>query len=144
MKGNIVLAAAVFAAGIIIASIILVLGIQSALNDAMLHLDASVRSHAKSVEQAGAAAGAPIREAVVGLTKAVGKHAESVEQAGETISRLQLTIKEPVDIAQPIRIEGPLQDGSLPVKGSVNVAQPIRIQGPGEDGSLPVRARIGK
>ncbi|WP_256478987.1 hypothetical protein [Chroococcidiopsis sp. CCMEE 29] len=42
MKGNIVLAAAVFATGIILASIILVLGIQSALNDAMLHLDASV------------------------------------------------------------------------------------------------------
>ena len=115
MKGNIVLAAAVFAAGIIIASIILVLGIQSALNDAMLHLDASVRTHAKSVEQAGAAAGVPIRAAVVGLTNTVGKHAESVEQAGETISRLQITIKGPVDIAQPIRIEGPGQDGSLPV-----------------------------
>ncbi len=57
MKGNIVLAAAVFAVGIIFASIILVLGIQSALNDAMLKLDASVRTHAKSVEQAGAAAG---------------------------------------------------------------------------------------
>ena len=42
MKGNIVLAAAVFAAGIIIASIILVFGIQSALNDAMLHLLAHV------------------------------------------------------------------------------------------------------
>ena len=115
MKGNIVLAAAVFAAGIIIASIILVLGIQSALNDAMLHLDASVRTHAKSVEQAGAAAGVPIRAAVVGLTNTVGKHAESVEQAGETISRLQITIKGPVDIGQPIRIEGPGKDGSLPV-----------------------------
>ena len=104
MKGNIVLAAAVFAAGIIVASTILVLGIQSALNDAMLHLDASVRTHAKSVEQAGAAAGVPIRAA-----------AESVEQAGKTISRLQITIKGPLNIAQPIRIEGPRQDGSLPV-----------------------------
>jgi hypothetical protein len=104
MKGNIVLAAAVFAAGIIIASSILVLGIQSALNDAMLHLDASVRTHAKSIEKAGAAAGGSIRAA-----------AESVEQASKTISRLQITIKEPVDIAQPIRIEGPGQDGSLPV-----------------------------
>lgn len=104
MKGNIVLAAAVFAAGIILASIILVLGIQSALNDAMLHLDASVRTHAKSVEQAGAAVGVPIRAA-----------AESVEQVGKTISRLQITIKGPLDIAQPIRIKGPRQDGSLPV-----------------------------
>ena len=104
MKGNIVLAAAVFAAGIILASIILVLGIQSALNDAMLHLDASVRTHAKSVEQAGAAVGVPIRVA-----------AESVEQIGKTISRLQITIKGPLDIAQPIRIKGPRQDGSLPV-----------------------------
>jgi len=104
MKGNIVLAAAVFAAGIILASIILVLGIKSALNDAMLHLDASVRTHAKSVEQAGTAAGGSIRAA-----------AESVEQASKTISRLQITIKGPLDIAQPIRIEGPRQDGSLPV-----------------------------
>lgn len=119
MKGNIVLAAAVFAAGVIIASIILVLGIQSALNDAMLHLDASVLTHAKSVEQAGAAAGVPIREAVVGLTNTVGKHAESVEQAGETISRLQLTIRGPVNIAQPIRIEGPRKDGSLPVNARI-------------------------
>jgi hypothetical protein len=104
MKGNIVLAAAVFAVGIIFASIILVLGIQSALNDAMLKLDASVRTHAKSVEQAGAAAGGPIRAA-----------AQSVEQAGKTISRLQITVKGPVDIAQPIQIEGPRQDGSLSV-----------------------------
>ena len=119
MKGNIVLAAAVFAAGVVIASIILVFGVQSALNDAMLHLDASVRSHAKSVEQAGAAAGVPIREAVVGLTDAVGKHASSVERAGETISRLHLTIKGPVDIAQPVRIEGPREDGSLPVNARI-------------------------
>ena len=90
MKGNIVLAAAVFAAGVIIASTILVFGIQSALNDAMLHLEASVQTHAKSVER-----------------------------AGETISRLQLTIKGPVDIAQPIRIEGPGQDGSLPVNAQL-------------------------
>lgn len=90
MKGNIVLAAAVFAAGIIIASIILVFGIQSALNDAMLHLDASVRTHAKSVER-----------------------------AGENISRLQLTIKGPVDIAQPIRIEGTRKDGSVLVNARI-------------------------
>jgi len=113
MKGNIVLAAAVFAAGVIIASIILVFGIQSALNDAMLHLDASVRTHTKSVEQAGATAGVPIREAVVGLTDDISKHARSVERAGETISRLQLTIKGPVDIAQPVRIEGSRKDGSV-------------------------------
>ena len=120
MKGNIVLAAAVFAAGIILASIILVLGIQSALNDAMPHLDASVRTHAKSVEQAGAAAGVPIRAALVGLTNAVGKHAESVEQAGKTISRPQITIKDPVDIAQPIRISGPRPDSSLPVNARLD------------------------
>ncbi len=86
MKGNIVLAATVFAAGIVIASIILVFGIHSALNDAVLKLDASVRTHAKSVEQAGAAAGVPIKEAIVDLTNAVGKHAGAVEQAGKTIS----------------------------------------------------------
>lgn len=130
MKGNIVLAAAVFASGIVIASIILVFGIQSTLNNA--------------VEKAGAMAGVPIREAIVSLTASVGKHAAAVEQAGKTISHLQLTVKNPVDVAQPIRIEGSRQDGSLSVKGLVNVAQPIRIQGPREDGSLPVRARIGK
>ncbi len=119
MKGNIVLAAAVFAAGVIIASIILVFGVQSALNDAMHHLDASIRTHAKAVEQAGAGAGVPIREAVVGLTNAVGKHAGAVERAGENISRLQLTVKGPVDVAQPIRIKGPGSDGSLPVNARI-------------------------
>ncbi len=130
MKGNIVLAAAVFASGIVIASIILVFGIQSALNNA--------------IEKAGAMADVRIREAIVSLTASVGKHAAAVEHAGKTISHLQLTVKNPVAVAQPIRIEGSRQDGSLPVKGLVNVAQPIRIQGPREDGSLPVRARISK
>jgi hypothetical protein len=110
----------------------------------MLHFDASVRAHAKSVEKAGAMAGVPIREAIVSLSATVDQHAEAVKQAGKTISHLQLTVKNPVDVAQPIRIEGSRQDGSLPVKGVVNIAQPIRIQGPREDGSLPVRARIGK
>jgi len=110
MKGNIVLAAAVFAAGVIIASIILVFGIQSALNDAMLHLDASVQTHAKSVER-----------------------------AGETISRLQLTIKSPVDIAQPLRIEGTRKDGSVLVN-----AQPLRVEGTRKDGSVLVNARIAQ
>lgn len=130
MKGNIVLAAAIFASGIIIASIILVFGIQSALNNA--------------VEKTGAMASVRIREAVVSLIASVGKHAAAVEHAGKNISHIQLTVKNPVDIAQPIRIEGSRQDGSLPVNGLVNVAQPIRIQGPRKDGSLPVRARIGK
>ena len=144
MKGNIVLAAAVFAAGINIASIILVLGVQSALNDAMLRLDASVKTHAKSVEQAGAAAGVPIGKALVRLTNAVGKHAGAIEHAGENISRPQVTIKGPVDIAQPVRIEGPRKDGSLPVNARLDIAQPLRIEGPRKDGSLPVNARLAK
>lgn len=108
MKGNVVLASAIFASGIIIASIILVLGVKSALNDAMLHLDATVRTHAKSVEQAGSAVGAPIRSAAVGLTK-------TIEQADENVYSLQMTIKDPLKIAQPIQVKGPRQDGSLPV-----------------------------
>ena len=110
MKGNIVLAATVFAAGVIIASIIFVFGIQSALNDAMLHLDASVQTHAKSVERAGG-----------------------------TISRLQLTIKGPVDIAQPLQVEGTRKDGSVLVK-----AQPLQVEGTRKDGSVLVNARIAK
>jgi len=115
MKGNIVLAAAVFAAGMVIASIILVSGIQSALNDAMPRLDASVRTHAKSIEQAGAAVGIPILEARDTLNAAVDKHANSIEQAGETISHLQVLMKGPMELAQPVRVEGPRKDGALPV-----------------------------
>lgn len=115
MKGNIVLAATVFAVGIIIASIILISGVKSALNDAMLRLDTSVRTHANSVEQAGAQAGVPVQKAVVGLSDAVGKHAGAVERAGKTISRLQITVNGPVDVAQPVRIKGLREDGSLPV-----------------------------
>lgn len=115
MKGNIVLAAAVFAAGIVIASIIFVSGVQSALNDAMPRLDASVRTHAKSVEQAGAAVGVPILKARDSLNAAVDKHANSIEQAGETISQLQVLMKGPVELAQPVRVEGPRKDGALPV-----------------------------
>ncbi len=117
MKGNIVLAATVFAAGIIIASIILISGVKSALNDAMLHLDTSVRTYTKSVEQAAAATRLPIQEAAGDLLDAIGKHAGAVERAGKTISRLQITVNGPVDIAQPVRIKGLREDGSL----SVNV-----------------------
>ena len=115
MKGNIVLAAAVFAAGIIIASIILIFGIKSALNDTLLHLDTSIRTHAQSVEQAGAAAGVPIQKAVVGLTNAVAKHAGAVERAGKTISRLHVTVNGPLELAQPVRIKGIREDGSVSV-----------------------------
>jgi len=115
MKGNIVLAAAIFAAGIVIASIILVSGVHSALNDVTPRLDASIRTHAKSVEQAGAAAGVPILKGLGSLSAAVGKHAGSVEQAGETISHPQVLMKGPVELGQPVRIEGPLKDGTLPV-----------------------------
>ena len=150
MKGNVVVAAAVFAVGLIVAGGVLVLGAKWVTDDAVGRVEAAARLHAQSVERAGAAAGVPIRDAMTNLTVAVDKHAGSVEKggaaAGEPI-RDGLAGLGKIVTQHAGSIEKAGDSISRPVvniKDPINVGQPIMIQGRNEDGSLPVKATIGK
>ena len=150
MKGNIVAAAAVFAIGLILAGGVLVLGAKWVADDAVGRIEAAARVHAESVERAGTAAGAPIRDGMNSLTLTVDKHAGAVEKAGaaagepirsglagltEVVTRHAGAVEKAGDsISRPV----------VNIKDPINVRQPIMIQGRNADGSLPVNARIGK
>ena len=150
MKGNIVVAAAVLGLGLIVAGGVLVLGAKWVADDAVRRIESAAQTHAQSVERAGAAAGLPIRDAMSGLTITVDKHAASVERAGaaagepirtglagltEVVTRHAGAVEKAGDsISRPV----------VNIKDPINVGQPIMIQGRNEDGSLPVNARIGK
>ena len=157
MKGNIVVAAAVFAVGLIVAGGVLVLGAKWVADDAVGRVEAAARLHAQSVERAGAAAGVPIRDAMSGLTVAVDRHAGSVEKggaaAGEPIRAGMAGLAEVVTkhAGSIEKAGGSIEKAgdaiSRPVvniRDPIQVGQPIMIQGRNEDGSLPVNARIGK
>jgi hypothetical protein len=127
MRGNVVVAAAVFAAGVVIAALVIVLGLRSVVNGATDRLDAAVKAHGRSVERGGEQAGAPIRSGLDDLAAAMNRHGKSVQDAGERIAHPQL----PADYT--IRLQGP-----------VAVQQPLTVRGPAEDGALPINARIAK
>jgi hypothetical protein len=105
MRGNVVVAAVVFAAGMVVASLVLVLGIRLVADSALQRLDGSIQAHGQRVERSGVAAGVPIHDALSGLTVAMDKTAGSIQRAGDVISRPVVAVKGPVDVAQPIRIE---------------------------------------
>lgn len=150
MKGNVVVAAAVFGLGLIIAGGVLVLGAKWVTDDAVARVEAAARVHAQSVERAGAAAGVPIRDAMAGLTATVDKHAAAVERAGDaTVEPIRTGfagIAEGVGThAKAVAKAGDsISRPVVSIKDPINVGQPIMIQGRNEDGSLSVNARIGK
>jgi len=123
MKGNVVLAASILALGLVMASVVAVLGVSRIADRTAARLEEAARQHGKQVERAGAAAGTPIRDALVQVDQSIDGHAGSIEQAGAAISR-----------AQP----------SIEMRGSLNLGSPVQVQGPRENGALPVDARIAK
>lgn len=127
MRGNVVVAAAVFAAGLVISSLVLVFGIRWTLNGAAGRLETAISAHGRSVEQAGVNAGGPIKASLEDVAGAFDRHGKAVEQAGKTISLPQI----PSDYT--IRLQGP-----------VALREPVLIRGPAKDGALPVNAVLGK
>lgn len=117
MRGNIVLAAAVFAIGLVVASGVLVLGGRWVADRETARLAAAITTHAQSTERAGQQAGLPIRGALEDLVPALDRHGKSVEQAGDKVSRPQL--QGPVTVAQPLTIRGPVNDGSVSINARI-------------------------
>lgn len=141
MRGNVVTAAAVFGAALLLSSLLLVLGIRWVVDGAVARLDPTIQAHGRSVERAGEAAGGPIRGGLndMGrqLAEAVDRHGAAlgpaIEHAGDKISQPK------VPENYNIRLQGPVT-----VQGSVGLPQPLTVRGQADDGALPVNAKIGK
>jgi hypothetical protein len=102
----------IFVTGIVVAALLFggsLIGAAFIIRDGLKHagasLAASINHHSQvlstSLPAAGGEAGRPIARSI-----------------GEMTARLQrpgLTIASPLDLKQPVRIEGPREDGSLPV-----------------------------
>jgi len=141
MRGNVVVAAIVFGVALVLSSVILVFGIRTAANRAMLRFEAAVTEHGKAVERGGERAGEPIKSglagippalsgippALAGIPPAFDRHGQSLEKSGERIAHPQI----PTNL-------------SIRMEGTVPVPQPLRVEGPADDGALPVNARLAK
>lgn len=122
MRGNIVVAAAVFGLGVVLASVVLVVGVGHALDRAAGRLEGAVREHGRSVDRAGEKVGQPVGGALSDVSAALRKDGDQIEQAGKDIASARVTLTGPVQIRQPVMIQGTQ----------------------GEEGSLPVNATLGK
>jgi hypothetical protein len=118
MRGNIVLAAAVFGLAVVLGCGVLVLGFRWAFAGAAETLAASIDRHGELTRSAGERAGQPIEAALTELAGRVDKHSLAVAEAGRTIATPRVTLLGPVPIVdhEPIRIQGTRgDDRSLPV-----------------------------
>jgi hypothetical protein len=118
MRGNIVVAAAVFGIAFVIGCGVLVLGARWALAGPFDRLTAAVERHGDLTSAAGERAGKPIEAGLSQLAERVDRHAASITEAGRTIASPRVTMLGPVSIIdqEPIRIQGVQgKDGSLPI-----------------------------
>ena len=127
MRGNIVIAAAVFGSALLLSSLLLLLGIGHVADRSVNRIEAAFRGHGEAIERAGDHAGVPIRASLDGVAAAFDRHARSVEHAGDAISHPAIPNN------YDIKLQGP-----------VTVQQPLLIRGPEREGALPVNARVGK
>ena len=108
MRGNVILAAAVFGAAMVAAAALIVFG----LDRAMDRFEAAVTRHGEAVMNAGI----NIRR---GTGDGLQDVATAVDAAGQRIARPQIEMRGPVDVRQPVKIEGTGDGGSLPVEATV-------------------------
>ena len=119
MKDKILSAAVVFGVSLVLASLIAALGFWFAMDRAAGRFERAVREHAAAVERGGERVGIPLGRAVDGLTENVKGHASSVDRAGERIAQPLIRMEGPIDVKQPVVIEGPREGGALPVNARV-------------------------
>jgi hypothetical protein len=118
MRGNIVVAAAVFALGVVLGAGVLVLGFRWALTGAADRLNVAIERHGQQTQRGAEQAGQPIQAAINDLASRVNTHATAVAEAGRVIGNPKVTMTDPVAIVDrvPIRVQGTRgEDRSLPV-----------------------------
>ncbi|HSU66278.1 MAG TPA: hypothetical protein VLJ39_05385 [Tepidisphaeraceae bacterium] len=127
MRGNIVTAAAVFGAALLLSTVLLLAGMWILVNRATTRLTSTIEDHGRAVERAGDRAGAPINVALKDMTAGLDRDAGAIEHAGDKISHPTI----PSDL-------------SIKMQGGVAVQQPLIIRGTDRDGTLPVATKVGK
>ena len=115
MRGNVVVAAAVFGVAVIVASLVLVIGLARVGQQ----FDESVRAHAAATQGAGNQVGRSAQDGFGALVRAVEQHGQAVVRSGETISKPNIRIESPVAIEQPVTVRGPRDDGGLPINARI-------------------------
>src|SRR5690348_5559082 len=107
LRGNIVLAAAVFGVALVIGCGVLVVGMRWALGGAAAQLEAAIERHVTLTQSAGDRAGKPIEAALSHLADRVDRHGGSIVEAGRTIASPRVTMLGPVPITdqEPIRVQ---------------------------------------
>lgn len=90
MRGNVIVAAVVFGAAMIVSCLVLVFGLRWVANGATSRFEAAVAAHGRAVEHAGANAGAPISASLKDVAGAFDRPAQSIEHAGDKISHPQI------------------------------------------------------
>lgn len=149
MRGNIVVAAAIFGVALVLACVILVIGVGRSIDRAGAQVAESIVRHGvqtyQAGEQVGQQLGPPLQAGLEGLNVNVKEHAQamhsagqaiqsagkSIESAGQTVATPTVTIRGavPITAQQPVPISAP---------------QPLPVRGVGEGGSLPVDVELGQ
>lgn len=155
MRGNIVWAAAVLGAGLVVGCLVLVLGVRAVVEEATGRLATAVERHGEMTQRAGANAGLPIEKAMDRLAAKVDEHGRSITITGRSVAEAATTAGRTIgggavvagrDIRAGATAAGrEISTPHVTMKGPVPIIdqEPLRVQGTAPDGSLPVDAELG-
>jgi hypothetical protein len=117
--GNLLTAAATLAAGLVVGSVVLVVGAGWVADRAMTRFESAVHDHSAAVTSAGTDIGTAAQRGFDTLSTHVDQHTGAVDRAGQRIAQPVIKITTPIEVQQPLRIEGPREDGALPVNARI-------------------------
>ena len=166
MRGNIVLAAAIFGLALVAGCVVLVVGVGMVARDATGRIVTAVERHGDMTSHAGEKAGLPIEKALDRLSAKVDEHGEAVTIAGRSVEQGAVVagkdiragatvagkeIREGATVAGQDIKEGAVVAGrdistpNVSMTGPVPIIdqEPLRVQGTAPDRSLPVDVDLG-
>lgn len=115
MKGNVTHAALIFGLLLLASAVTLVVGMRWAFVSGAERLNVGIREHSGAINASGQHIGPPVARALGELCDRVTGHATAVEALRKPL----ITIESPVAVRQPVIIQGPRDDGALPVNASL-------------------------
>ena len=112
MKANLTHPSTLLGICLIVASLILVFGLRWAMVSAAQTLNTGISHHADAIQAAGFNTGSPVAKSLDHLSETVQEHARLLRTP-------VLRIESPIDVRQPVTIQGPREDGALPIRGLI-------------------------
>jgi hypothetical protein len=100
--------ATILGVSMFLTALTLVCGLKWAFASAADRVASAINTHAAAVRDAGYNVGPPISRSIGELNEHVDRHAAVLREP-------RLTFVNPVAVQQPVTIQGPHQDGALPV-----------------------------